>query len=208
MWWWSLMSWVINSLALKGKRMILCHLWAIVSSSKLKGNHGIETWKLGWLSVFGRKIVGRCCCFFGHKYTIRKWNTLDKERVEGRQIKLEQTEYCIMMLHPTSGAENTEVLFVDCPAIMAHRTARLQDTERSNSTTAIHWFKWITAIVFALTLHWRVYLFLPVSKRKFICREIVEGIFRSHIYKQNQQYCHVQILNCVIYLPNKTHKQN
>lgn len=177
----------------------------IFKTERKPWNWNLETWMI---VCFWEENSRSLFCFFGHKYTIRKWNTLDKERVEGRQIKLEQTEYCIVMLHPTSGAENTEVLFVDCPAIMAHRTARLQDTERSNSTTTIHWFKWITAIVFALTLHWRVYLFLPVSKRKFICREIVEGIFRSHIYKQNQQYCNVQILNCVIYLPNKTHKQN
>ena len=44
---------------------------------------------------------------------MRKWNASHKERVEGLRVKLEQTEYCIMMLHPTSGAENTEVLFLD-----------------------------------------------------------------------------------------------
>ena len=89
-------------------------------------------------AYFFRRANGEQSCFCYHKYTMRKWNALDKERVEGLQIKLEQTEYCIMMLHPTSGAENTEVLFLDCPAIMAHRTARLQDTERSNSTITIH----------------------------------------------------------------------
>lgn len=61
--------------------------------------------------------------------------------MEGLQIKLEQTEYCIMTLHPTSGAENTKVLFLDCLAIMAHRTARLQDTEFSDSTITIHGIK-------------------------------------------------------------------
>lgn len=69
---------------------------------------------------------------------MRKWNALDKERVEGLQIKVEQTEYCIMMLRPTCGAENTEVLFLDCSAIKAHRTARRQDTQVSDSTMTIH----------------------------------------------------------------------
>lgn len=83
-------------------------------------------------------LEGLAGCFCCHKYTTRKWNALDKERVEGLQIKFEQTEYCIMMLHPTCGAENTEVLFLHCSAIMAHRTARLQDTEFTNSTITIH----------------------------------------------------------------------
>lgn len=80
-------------------------------------------------------MVGCFCC---HKYTMRKWSTLDKERVEALHVKLKQTEYCIMTLHPTSAAENTKVLFGDCPAIMVHRTARLRDTEFSNSTETIH----------------------------------------------------------------------
>lgn len=148
-----LMFCAIYSLALKGKWMIsCCHLWAkiILSKNEREERNYCKRslfWiiqKLGWSPVFREQMV---CCFCCHKYTMRKWNALDKERVEGLQIKLEQTEYCIMMLQPTSDAENTEVLFLDRSAIMAHRTASLQDTEFSNSTITIHWFKWITAIV-------------------------------------------------------------
>lgn len=143
---------MFDDLILKAQRMILCFYPPSIKNiphSKSKRNHWCiinnnilnKYWKL---PVFGEQMVGCFCC---HKYTMRKWNALDKERVEGLQIKLEQTEYCIMMLHPTSAAENTEVLFPLCPSIMAHRTARLQDRGFTNSTITIHSSKWITAIV-------------------------------------------------------------
>lgn len=81
-----------------------------------------------------------------NKYTTRKWSALDTS-AEGLQVKPVQAEYCIAMLRPTRGAGNSEALSSDCPTIMAHRTGSVEDAGHRNSTTTIHGFGWITAIV-------------------------------------------------------------
>lgn len=92
--------------------------------------------------------------------------TLLTERVEELQIKLEQAEYCIRTLHPTSGAENTEVLSLDCPAIMAYREVRPQYTEISDSTESYSLIPMNNSNCFLLMQLQRVYLFLPAFKGK------------------------------------------
>lgn len=131
---------------------------------KNKGKHGF---------IINDKTLNKkkqtIVCFCCHEFTTRKWNTLDKERVEGLQIKLEQTEYCIVMLHPTSGADNTEVLFLLHPSIMAHRTA-------TTTMHRIHKFHNNYSLIqmnnsncFVLMYHTRVY-FYHFQKDTLLCK--------------------------------------
>lgn len=132
------------------------------------------------------EIVG----FFCHKYTIRKWNTPDKERVEGRQLKFEQTEYCITMLHPTSASVNTEVLFPDCPSHNGPQKSNTTIHRKLKFHNNQSLVQMNNSDCFALMYRWEVYLFSPKTKQQLkhnqtLCVRKQWKKQRGHIFINN-----------------------